>query len=151
MSLNAEFRRIAASDTNSLRDAILRPGLPPGGSTYPGDDAPDTFHLGAFVGGTIIAVATLCRESQPDQSSTTSWRLRGMAALPEYRGQGLGKQLAQRSIAYAIEQSGTLIWCSARLVTVPFYRALGFTECGSPFLLPQYSDVPYIRMQRPLP
>jgi predicted GNAT family N-acyltransferase len=73
-----------------------------------------------------------------------------MATLPEHRGQGLGRQLAQRSIAYAIEQSGTLVWCSARVATVPFYRALGFTECSDTFLLPQYSDLPYIRMQRPL-
>lgn len=151
MSLNPKFRRIAARDTNSLRDRILRPGLPPGGSSYPGDDAPDTLHLGAFIGGPIVAVATLCREPLPDQSTTTSWRLRGMATLPEYRGQGLGKQLAQRSIAYAIKQTGTLVWCSARVTTVPFYRALDFTECSDIFLLPQYSDLPYIRMQRPLP
>lgn len=88
MSLNPEFRRVAARDTHSLRDAVLRPGLPPGGSIYPGDDAPDTLHLGAFVGDTIAAIATLCRESMPDQSTTTSWRLRGMATLPEYRGRG---------------------------------------------------------------
>ncbi len=151
MSLNPEFRRIAARDTNSLRDAVLRPGLPPGGSIYPGDDGSDTFHLGVFVGGTIVAVATLCRESLPDRSSTTSWRLRGMTTLPEYRGQGFGTHLAQRSIAYAIEQGGTFVWCSARVATVPFYRALGFTECSDIFFLPQYSEFPYIRMQHPLP
>jgi GNAT superfamily N-acetyltransferase len=74
-----------------------------------------------------------------------------MATLPEYRGRGLGKQLAQRSIGYAAEHGGTLVWCTSRLATVPFYRALGFSESGHTFSLPEYSDALYIRMQRPLP
>jgi GNAT superfamily N-acetyltransferase len=149
------IRQIAVSDTIALRDAVLRPGLPPGGSHYPGDDALDTLHLGAYVGGflghTLVAVTTLCREPMPGEESTSSWRLRGMALLPEHRGRGLGRELAQRCITYAAEQGGTLVWCTSRIATVPFYRALGFTESGDTFSLPQYSDAVYIRMQRPLP
>lgn len=144
------IRAIAARDTTALRDTVLRPGLPPGGSIYPGDDAADTLHLGAFIGNTLAAVATLCREPMPGDQSTTSWRLRGMATLPEYRGRGLGKGLAQRCIAYGAKQRGTIVWCTSRIATVPFYQALGFVECGEPFRLPQYSDAVYIRMTRSL-
>ena len=147
----AEIRRIAACDTITLRDAALRPGLPPGGSHYPGDEAPETLHLGAFSDNTLIAVATLCREAMPGTQGTTSWRLRGMATLPEYRGCGLGRQLAQRCIAYAAEQGGTCVWCTSRVATVAFYRALGFIECSDTFSLPEFSDALYIRMRRPLP
>jgi GNAT superfamily N-acetyltransferase len=143
-----EIRRIAARDTTALRDAILRPGLPPGGSIYPGDDAADTLHLGAFIGSTLAAVATLCREPMPGEQSTTLWRLRGMATLREYRGRGLGKELARRCLAYAAEQKGAIVWCTSRIATVPFYRTLGFIESGEPFRLPQYSDALYIRMTR---
>jgi GNAT superfamily N-acetyltransferase len=146
----AQVRQLVARDTMALRDAVLRPGLPPGGSHYPGDDAPDTLHLGAFLDSMLVAIATLCREPISDEQSTTSWRLRGMATLPEYRGRGFGKQLAQHCIAYAVEQRGTLVWCTSRVATVPFYRALGFAESGETFSLPQYSDALYIRMQRPL-
>jgi ribosomal protein S18 acetylase RimI-like enzyme len=146
-----EIRRIAAHDTITLRDAMLRPDLPPGGSIYPGDDAPDTLHLGAFVEDTLAAVATLCREPMPGTQGTTSWRLRGMATLSEYRGRGFARQLAQRCIAYAAEQGGTGVWCTSRVATVAFYRILGFTECSDPFSLPEYSDALYIRMQRPVP
>jgi GNAT superfamily N-acetyltransferase len=146
-----EIRRITARDTVSLRNAILRPGLPPDRSIYPGDGAPDTLHLGAFMDNTLVAVATLCRESMPGEDNTASWRLRGMAALPECRGRGFGKQLVRRCIAYATEQGGTLVWCTSRIATVPFYRGLGFTESGDSFSLPQYSDAFYIRMQRALP
>jgi ribosomal protein S18 acetylase RimI-like enzyme len=150
-----ESRRIAAGDTIALRDAVLRPNLPPGGSHYPGDDAPDTLHLGIYVTASaqirLAAVATLCREPMPGEEISSFWRLRGMATLPEYRGRGFGKKLAQRCITYAAEQCGTLVWCTSRVATVPFYRALGFAECSTAFSLPQYSDARYIRMQRPLP
>jgi ribosomal protein S18 acetylase RimI-like enzyme len=147
----AEIRRIAACDTMALRDVALRPDLPPGGSHYPGDDAPETLHLGAFSDNTLVAVATLCREAMPGMQSTASWRLRGMATLPEYRGCGLGRQLTQRCIAYAAKQGGTCVWCTSRVATVAFYRTLGFTECSDTFSLPEFSDALYIRMQRPLP
>jgi ribosomal protein S18 acetylase RimI-like enzyme len=150
-----EIRRIAASDITALRDAVLRPNLPPGGSHYPGDDAPDTLHSGVYVTdsaqSTLAAVATLCREPMPGEETTSSWRLRGMATLPECRGRGFGKQLARRCITYAAEQCGTLVWCTSRVATVPFYRALGFTESSTAFSLPQYSDALYIRMERLLP
>jgi GNAT superfamily N-acetyltransferase len=145
----AQVRQIAARDTIALRDAVLRLGLPPGGSHYPGDDTPDTLHLGAFLDNTLAAVATLCREPMPG-GETSSWRLRGMATLPEYRGRGFGKQLAQRCLTYAAEHGGTIVWCTSRLATAPFYRARGFMEYGDVFSLPQYSDALYIRMTRRL-
>jgi GNAT superfamily N-acetyltransferase len=151
----AQVRQLVARDTIALRDDVLRPGLPPGGSHYPGDDAPDSLHLGVYVAAsaknTLAAVATLCHEPMLGEEMTSSWRLRGMATLPEYRGHGFGKQLAQRCIAYAAEQRGILVWCTSRVATVPFYSALGFAECSDAFPLPRYSDALYIRMQRPLP
>jgi GNAT superfamily N-acetyltransferase len=106
---------------------------------------------GAFAGNTLAAVATLCREPVPGQQSSTSWRLRGMVTLPEYRRRDFGRQLAQHCIAYAAKQEGTIVWCTSRITTVPFYRTLGFAESGEPFPLPQYGEELYIRMTRPLP
>ena len=146
-----EIRRIAAHDTHTLRDAILRPGLPPGGGIYPGDDSPDTLHLGAFIRDMLVAVATLCREPPPEDTNATAWRLRGMATLPEFRGRGIGNALAQHCIAYAKEHRGTLVWCTSRVATAGFYRKLGFVESGDTFSLPPYSDALYIRMRRVLP
>jgi ribosomal protein S18 acetylase RimI-like enzyme len=74
-----------------------------------------------------------------------------MATLPEYRGRGLGRQLAQRCVTYAAEQGGACVWCTSRVATVAFYRTLGFTECSDTFSLPEFSDAIYIRMRRPLP
>jgi ribosomal protein S18 acetylase RimI-like enzyme len=144
-------RSISVAEARVLRDRVLRPGLPTGRSIYPGDDAPDTLHLGAFVNGRLAAVATLCHESMTGTSDAGEWRLRGMATLKEFRRSGLGKRLAERCVAHAADSQGTLLWCSARMATVPFYRSLGFKEQGENFRLPEYSGEVYILMLRRLP
>jgi ribosomal protein S18 acetylase RimI-like enzyme len=144
-------RSISVAEARVLRDRVLRPGLLAGRSIYPGDDAPDTLHLGAFVNGRLAAVATVCHESMPGTSDAGQWRLRGMATLEEFRGSGLGKRLAERCVAHAADSQGTLLWCSARMATVPFYRSLGFKEQGENFRLPEYSGEVYILMLRRLP
>jgi ribosomal protein S18 acetylase RimI-like enzyme len=129
---------------------VLNAAGPPSRSIYPGDDAPDTLHLGAFVNGRLAAVATVCHESMPGTSDAGEWRLRGMATLEQFRGRGFGKRLAERCVAHAADSQGTLLWCSTRMATVPFYRSLGFLEQGESFLLPEYSGELYVLMRCPL-
>ena len=145
-----DLRRVSLTDAMMLRDAILRPGMPQGGSMYPGDDAADTLLLGAFVEERLVAVATVCREAMPNISNLTAWRLRGMATLSQFRGRGFGRDLAECCMIHAADCGGTLLWCSARVATVPFYRSLGFKEHGRNFHLPEFSNEIYILMQRPL-
>ncbi len=145
------LRRISIAEARVLRDRVLSADGPASRSIYPGDDAPDTLHLGAFVNGRLAAVATVCHESKPGTSDANEWRLRGMATLEEFRGRGLGKRLAERCVAHAADSQGTLIWCTARMTTVSFYRPLGFMEQGESFHLQEYSNEVYILMQRSLP
>jgi GNAT superfamily N-acetyltransferase len=130
-------RRISVADARVLRDRVLHANMPEGRSVYPGDDAPDTLHAGAFVDGLMTGVATVCRDSMPGGSITCEWRLRGMATLEEYRGRGFGRRLAEHCAAHATCRRGFLIWCSARLVAVPFYLSLGFEAHGKKFHLPE--------------
>jgi len=139
---------ISTAEARPIRDVVLRPGFPPGGTVYPGDDAPDTLHLGAFTAGPLAAVATICREPLPETNSERVWCLRGMATLDQYRGLGLGRELAVACINHARSHCAELIWCSVRLEVAPFYKSLGFAETGEPFALPQYSDHRYILMTR---
>ena len=143
-------RRISETAARVLRDRVLRASLPVGRNIYPGDDAPDTLHAGAFVNGLLAAVATVCRESIPWTSRAGEWRLRGMATLEEFRGGGFGSRLVELCAAHATHRRGSLLWCSARMVAVPFYLSLGFEEHGEKFHLPEYSSEDYIRMLRPL-
>lgn len=145
------FDCISVAEARALRAQVLCVGGPASRSIYPGDDAPDTLHLGAFVNDELAAVATVCYELMPGTSNGCQWRLRGMATLEAFRRRGLGRCLAERCLEYATDSQGTLLWCSARMTTAPFYRSLGFKQQGESFHLPEYSGEVYILMQRPLP
>lgn len=138
-----KLRRVATDEARELRDAVLRAGLAPGGSSYPGDDEPDTLHLGAVIDSVVIAVATICREAPPTTTAgevTSAWRLRGMATLSRWRGCGIGERLAVECISHVRGRGATLVWCSARRGSVPFYERLGFEVRGEPYMLPMYMN-----------
>jgi ribosomal protein S18 acetylase RimI-like enzyme len=116
------------------------------------DDATTTLHVGAFVNGSLVSVATICREPMPNNSDAGEWRLRGMATVDNYRGKGLGKRLAEHCVAHALSEGGSLVWCSARVSAIGFYRSLGFEEQPvKPFSLPEYSQDQYVLMMQSLP
>ena len=141
-------REISPREVQAFRDLVLRLGKSEGRSVYRGDDDPKTLHLGAYVGADLVAIATICCEAMPGLLNATTWRLRGMATLDQFRGRGLGKNLAKSCISHAAKHGGTVVWCKARQSAVGFYCSLGFEEQGSPFPLPQYSDELYFIMQR---
>jgi GNAT superfamily N-acetyltransferase len=131
-----DIRRVTASETRALRHSVLRPHQPPEAAVYPGDDAGDTLHLALYREGRQLGIASLYREPPPGESLSTAWRLRGMAVLPEFQGQGLGAALLQRCLDHATGNGGTLVWCNARTTAAGFYRALGFSPRGGEFELP---------------
>jgi len=146
----AEIRAVSPSQVQEFRYQVLQPE-DKRHSIYELDDAPKTLHIGAFVGVDLAAVATVCPQPMPNSSETGEWRLRGMATWAAYRGIGLGKRLTQACLDYARSEHGSLVWCSARLSAVGFYRSLGFEEMGKPFSLLEYSRESYILMRFTLP
>ena len=112
---------------------MLRAGRPEQDAKFPEEDLPATLHLGAFDGDRLVAVATFFPEPCPGRESASSWRLRGMAALPGFRGRGLGRALVERGIAAAHEAGVALVWCNGRLDAAGFYLKLGFEIDGGVF------------------
>lgn len=137
-------RPITAEASRPLRAAVLRPGRPPGDSTYPGDDAPETLHIGAFLGGDLIGVASIFREPPPGEQDAGAWRLRGMAVAPEARRGGHGRALLGVCVAHVASRGGTKLWCNARSTAAGFYRSLGFESSGEEFETPD--GIPHFRM-----
>lgn len=131
-----ELRRIPAAETRYLRHVVLRPHQRPEELVYPGDDAPDTVHLGLYVEGQQLGVASLYREARPGSASSTEWRLRGMAVLAAQQGKGYGAALLQACIDHAARHGGTQLWCNARTTASGFYTGLGFIVEGQQFELP---------------
>jgi GNAT superfamily N-acetyltransferase len=130
-------RPIAAADTRPLRQRILRPNQAEHELVYPGDDAPESLHVGAFDGTVLLGVASVVRLSPrggPDRS--TEWRLRGMAVVPEARRRGVGAALLQACERHARAHGGTRLWFNARVDALAFYRAQGYVESGEEYELP---------------
>jgi len=131
--------QINSAETRHLRRVVLRPNQPPDACVYPGDDAPDSFHLGIRDPGPdadLIAVASFYREPIPDSDGEApDLRIRGMAVLPVHRGRGLGRSLVDAGLAIAGRQSPppSLVWCNARTTAAGYYAKLGFTPRGDEF------------------
>jgi GNAT superfamily N-acetyltransferase len=127
---------IAAADTLAVRRPVLRPGRAPEDARYAGDDDAETLHLGAFVDGRLVGVATIIRQPPAGEDDPDAWRVRGMATLPDHRGGGLGARLLDGLLEHARRSGGRSVWCTARIDAVSLYRRAGFEPEGAPFEIP---------------
>lgn len=127
-------RRISAAETRPLRHRVLRAGQSFEQTIYSRDDHPETLHLGAFdESGELVGITSMYREPRPHRHDRFAWRLRGMATLPEVRGEGYGKEMLAACVEHVARAGGGELWCNARLPVVGFYRRAGFEVVGEPF------------------
>ncbi|MDX1992233.1 MAG: GNAT family N-acetyltransferase [bacterium] len=115
-----------------LREQVL--GQPP--TFKDGDEARTTLHIGVYRGDQLVSIASIYHENHPERPSGNDWRLRGVATLPEFEGQGFGRKAVQRCIDHARAMGGTVVWCNARENAVPFYIRLGFSVKPDSYALP---------------
>ena len=145
---------VAVELVRPLRQVVLRPGMAPEESIYPGDDDQRAAHGAARLPsddrpGPIVAVGTILAEAPPWASAeerarglegvaAVSWRIRGMATAEGYRGQGLGRHVLEALLAHAEAHSATacVVWCNARVRATAFYGRAGFVAVGATFELP---------------
>lgn len=135
--MSHEIRELSAADTRPVRQRVLRPHQRPEELVYPGDDDADTFHLGAVsTSGEVLAILSMYRHAQPPadpMDEPRSWRIRGMASVPEARGTGLGRLLVEQARDRVWAESPDPIWCNARENAFGFYQKLGFEIVGGIF------------------
>lgn len=141
-----QVRQISAAHTLPLRQEVLRPGRPLASAFFEGDEAADTFHLGAVVEGEIIGIASLFHQSPPQMEVDGAWQLRGMAVAPGWQRRGCGAALVEACVWRVVEQGGTLLWCNARREAEEFYRGSGFEVQSEEFLIPDVG--PHVVMSR---
>lgn len=125
-----EIRAIPVEETYPVRRVVLWPNDAPEVLRRPGDDLPDTVHIGGFLDGQLVSVASVMHDSPPDTQNPAAWRLRGVATLQTVQGQGMGGKVLRRCIAYVAQQNGNLLWCNSRLNAIGFYERLGFQKRG---------------------
>jgi predicted GNAT family N-acyltransferase len=143
-----EVKQIDAKDTYEIRQKVLRPGKPIEACKFSGDNDEMTFHLGAYVNDTLVSVASFYMDNHPKIDAPYQFRLRGMATLPEFRGQGMSSALLRTAFPLIKKNHVKIVWCNARKSAVGFYQKVGFTTIGEPF---DIEDIgPHLLMQKNL-
>ncbi len=140
-----EVRPCRVEDLLPLRAHVLRAGASLDSARYPGDERPDTLHLGAFLAeagapGVLVGCASWLVEAPTDHgpprltaSTGAGWRLRGLATHPDHRGHGVAGTLLETGLATGAEQGHRRAWCTARTTVASFYRATGWRVRSGPF------------------
>jgi len=117
---------------------MLRPHGTLADCIFKGDDDELTFHLGAFIEGKLVSVASFYFENKPEFETDHKhqYRLRGMATLPDNQGQGLSSALLKTAFPLIKGNQCSLLWCNARESAEGFYQKVGFRSHGDIFDIP---------------
>ena len=145
-----EIRPAPLDEVRVLRHLVLRPHQRPEQIIYEHDDDTDALHLGAYVDGALVAIASVTREPAPPvlRASGDAWRIRGMATLTEHRGGGVGGELLERCVDHARSNGATLVWLNGRTPARAFYQRHGFAVTGDVFEPPNLG--PHLLFSRAL-
>lgn len=143
---NISIRPIAAAETLPLRHAILRPHQPMGSLVYKGDHAPDALHVGAFLDGELVGIASISFE--PHETEPRAWRLRGMATQERVHGLGVGRALIDACVKHVLEHNGRMLWCHGRTSAWGFYRAMSFEKYGEEFISGSGTGAHYVMIRK---
>ena len=153
-------REISAEQTRPLRQQILRPHYTLEQLQYDGDEDTLAFHVGAFDEEKLIGVSSIFPGIPPiiyesleiaqSKGDVNVYRIRGVAVLPEYQGQGIGQLMIKAGLDYVDRKAKTngssVIWCNARVKAKRFYERLGFEAKGLEFEIPKTG--PHYYMER---
>jgi GNAT superfamily N-acetyltransferase len=127
---------VAAAVGQALRKSVLRPHEPLEGPMYPLEEDPATAHFAALADGRVLAVGSVMADGHPHEPASGDWRVRGMATLPEWRGQGLGARVLDSLEAHAREEEARRLWCNARIGARSFYERAGWLVEGDEYEIP---------------
>lgn len=124
------IQQVEVEKIRPLRHLVLRPGQPIESTDYDRDKEYQTLHYANLLDKSVLCIATFYPESMLEIKSSNAYRLRGMATHPNYRRQGLARELMIKAMKDIKLATGDLIWCKARLVAIEFYESLGFVKIG---------------------
>ena len=128
-------KQIDAKDTYSIRQKLLRPGLPIESCYFENDHEEMTIHLGAYIDDELASVASFFFQRNDKFEDEYQFQLRGMATLTEYQGQGLSSALLRAAFPLIEKNHVKMLWCHARKTARGFYEKVGFNVIGDEFEL----------------
>lgn len=130
------IRFIEVDELLPLRKEVLRPGkLTPEECRFPTDKLPGAFHLGCYLQGELVCIASFHPQGYRDFKGE-GFQLRGMATREKFRGRGFGNRLLSFAIVYLRGQGVNYLWCNARKTALQFYKNMGFEIISPEFDVP---------------
>ena len=124
---------ISPEETLSLRSKVLRNGKPLEQCVFPTDQL--GFHLGVVIIEKIICTGSFFPEDYAGKGRE-GYRLRGMAADPDFAGKGYGREMINFAKNELLAANASYIWCNARSSALGFYKNLGFDLISDEFEVP---------------
>jgi GNAT superfamily N-acetyltransferase len=126
-------RRATLDEIFQVRWDVLRPGCPAEAAHFPGDDDPETIHVGAFAGDRNVCCAT---GTLNQWDGRPAWQLRGMGVVADYQNRGVGQRVLAE-LVNLISQSSDVrqMWCNAREEAVGFYEKQGWRLASDRFIV----------------
>ncbi|MDC0534864.1 GNAT family N-acetyltransferase [Francisellaceae bacterium] len=127
------IKQVSLESVIPIRHQILRANKPISECYYAEDKYSNTIHFGKFLDDQLVGIISIYAQDQNLEPSQKEWRIRGMAVLKEYQGQGYGLDLVNLVIEYLRQQNAEMLWCNARTSACPFYEKTGFAKHGEEF------------------
>ena len=127
---NFAIRLIDVDETLVLRKMILRPDLNLSKARAPYAGPEKSFHVGGFLEDRLISIASFIEKPNQIWQEDRQWMLRGMATHPNCRNLGYGHLVIMFGMREALKYKPRLIWCSARVQAVSFYKRASFMPVG---------------------
>ena len=127
------IKKISATSTYPIRQAVLRTGKPIESCLFDGDDLPSTQHFGCFLNNQLVGVVSVYAVCNMLFGEKKSFQIRGMAVLDSHQKKGIGEALMRDAEIYCQSQQAALIWFNARTSAVGFYKKMGYEILGSEF------------------
>lgn len=134
------IKKIAASETYSVRLSVLRKGKPIESCHFDSDTLKTTQHFGLYLHQELVGIISLFNKSNPDFSAKNQCQIRGMAVLENHQKKDFGKALIVYCEKECKKQHFELIWFNARLKAVEFYEKMGYKKIGIPFEIPDVGE-----------
>lgn len=131
-----EIKQITAEESRPLRHQILRPHQTLADCIYPGDEIPESFHMGAYIDKELVCIASFFPQKTERLPQSRQYRLRGMGTIEAYRGRSIGASVLAEGERIAKEKGYELIWCNARTSACPYYEKQGYLSFEHIFDIP---------------
>lgn len=130
------IKQVSLESVIPIRHQILRANQPISSCYYEEDKFDSTIHFGQYTNNYLVGIISIYAQDQNLQSSEKTWRIRGMAVLPEYQGQGCGAALVTHAVKHLTTRHASLLWCNAHTTACNFYQKIGFARQGLEFDIP---------------